>query len=196
ELWAAVAGVQDATRRDGSSGVRLRFAPGADRAALVRHIESDARFTLQAKPEVTYYQEQADTANALYVLVFTLASVMATGATFGALNTMYAAVASRTAEIGTLPALGVGRRPLPPPRPPAGLRERVAPPRRGGTPRRGRAGGGRRARRQHVAVGCAVQHDDLQRGDRFSSPLAWRGRPRRRLRHGDRSRGRARTGLA
>ena len=110
EIWADVADVQDDTRRDGYSGVRLRLAPAADRAALVRHIESDARFTLQAKPEVTYYQEQADTANALYVLVLTLASVMATGATFGALNTMYAAVASRTAEIGTLRALGFGRR--------------------------------------------------------------------------------------
>ncbi|HYV57383.1 MAG TPA: ABC transporter permease [Candidatus Nitrosopolaris sp.] len=110
EIWADVADVQDDTRRDGYSGVRLRIAPGADRATLVRRIESDARFTLQAKPEVTYYQEQADTANALYVLVLTLASVMATGATFGALNTMYAAVASRTAEIGTLRALGFGRR--------------------------------------------------------------------------------------
>ena len=110
EIWADVADVQDDTRRDGYSGVRLRLAPGADRTALVRHIESDARFTLQAKPEVAYYQEQADTANALYVLVLTLASVMATGATFGALNTMYAAVASRTAEIGTLRALGFGRR--------------------------------------------------------------------------------------
>jgi putative ABC transport system permease protein len=110
EIWADVADVQDDTRRDGYSGVRLRLAPGTDRTALVRHIESDARFTLQAKPEVTYYQEQADTANALYVLVLTLASVMATGATFGALNTMYAAVASRTAEIGTLRALGFGRR--------------------------------------------------------------------------------------
>ena len=110
EIWADVADVQDDTRRDGYSGVRLRLAPGADRTTLVRHIESDARFTLQAKPEVAYYQEQADTANALYVLVLTLASVMATGATFGALNTMYAAVASRTAEIGTLRALGFGRR--------------------------------------------------------------------------------------
>ena len=110
EIWADVADVQDDTRRDGYSGVRLRLASGADRAALVRRIESDARFTLQAKPEVTYYQEQAETANALYVLVLTLATVMATGATFGALNTMYAAVTTRTAEIGTLRALGFGRR--------------------------------------------------------------------------------------
>src|SRR4029077_4067513 len=42
-------------------------------------------------------------------LVLTLAGVMATGAVFGALNTMYAAVTARTAEIGTLRALGFGR---------------------------------------------------------------------------------------
>jgi ABC-type antimicrobial peptide transport system permease subunit len=65
--------------------------------------------TLEAKPETVYYSEQADAANSLYVLVLVLAVVMATGATFGALNTMYAAVANRTAEIGTLRALGFSR---------------------------------------------------------------------------------------
>jgi ABC-type lipoprotein release transport system permease subunit len=109
EIWADVTDVQDDTRRPGYSGLRLRVAPGADRDALVRRIERDGRFTLEAKPEVAYYREQAETANSLYVLVLTLAVVMATGAVFGALNTMYAAVASRTAEIGTLRALGFGR---------------------------------------------------------------------------------------
>ena len=109
EIWADVNDVQADTRRDGYSGVRLRVAPGADRPALVRRIADDARFTLEAKPEVSYYREQAESANTLYVLVLTLAAVMATGAVFGALNTMYAAVASRMAEIGTLRALGFGR---------------------------------------------------------------------------------------
>jgi ABC-type lipoprotein release transport system permease subunit len=109
EIWADVTDVQDDTRRPGFSGLRLRVEPGTDRDALVRRIESDGRFTLEAKPEVTYYTEQAETANSLYILVLTLAVVMATGAVFGALNTMYAAVASRTAEIGTLRALGFGR---------------------------------------------------------------------------------------
>ena len=109
EIWADVADVQDDTRRPGYSGVRLTVAPGADREALIRRIEADGRFTLEAKPETTYYEEQAETANALYVLVLTLAVVMATGATFGALNTMYAAVAGRTPEIGTLRALGFAR---------------------------------------------------------------------------------------
>jgi putative ABC transport system permease protein len=109
EIWADVSDVQDDTRREGYSGVRVTVAPGGDMRDLKDRIESDGRFTLEAKPEVTYYAEQAETANALYVLVLTLAIVMGAGATFGALNTMYAAVANRTPEIGTLRALGFGR---------------------------------------------------------------------------------------
>ncbi len=109
EIWADVSDVQDDTRREGYSGVRVTVAPGGDMRDLKNRIESDGRFTLEAKPEVTYYAEQAETANALYVLVLTLAIVMGAGATFGALNTMYAAVANRTPEIGTLRALGFGR---------------------------------------------------------------------------------------
>ena len=110
EIWADLTDVLDDTRREGFvSGVRLRVAPGTDGRALARRIESDGRFTLEAKPEADYYREQAETANALYILVLTLGIAMAVGATFGALNTMYAAVAARTAEIGTLRALGFSR---------------------------------------------------------------------------------------
>ncbi len=110
EIWADVRDVEDDARRMGFlSGVRLRVDPATDRQALVQRIESDGRFALEAKPETAYYAEQAESANSLYILVVTLAAVMATGAAFGALNTMYAAVASRTAEIGTLRALGFGR---------------------------------------------------------------------------------------
>jgi ABC-type antimicrobial peptide transport system permease subunit len=109
EIWADVGDVQGDTRRQGYSAVRLRVAAGIDPSDMIRRIDRDGRFTLEAKPETVYYQQQAETANALYVLVLTLAVVMATGATFGALNTMYAAVSSRTAEIGTLRALGFGR---------------------------------------------------------------------------------------
>jgi ABC-type lipoprotein release transport system permease subunit len=109
EIWADVTDVQDDTRRLGYSGIRLTVAPGSDARALVRRIEADGRFTLEAKPETAYYAEQAETARSLYVLVLTLATVMGIGATFGALNTMYTAVASRVSEIGTLRALGFGR---------------------------------------------------------------------------------------
>ena len=110
EIWADLSDVQDDARRpSGCSGIRLRVAPGADRQALVERIAADARVTLEGKPETVYYEEQAEAANSLYVLVLVLAVIMATGATFGALNTMYAAVAGRTAEIGTLRALGFSR---------------------------------------------------------------------------------------
>jgi putative ABC transport system permease protein len=109
EIWADVSDIQDDTRREGYSGMRVTMAPGADAGELKRRIESDGRFTLEVKPESTYYDEQAESANALYILVLTLATIMGAGATFGALNTMYAAVASRTPEIGTLRALGFGR---------------------------------------------------------------------------------------
>ena len=110
EIWADVGDVQDDTRRpSGCSGIRVRVAPGSDRQALIDAIAGDARVALEAKPETVYYAEQADAANSLYVLVLVLAVIMATGATFGALNTMYAAVTSRTAEIGTLRALGFSR---------------------------------------------------------------------------------------
>ena len=108
EIWADVRDVQDDTRRTGYSGVRLQVAP-ADREVVIRRVAADGRFTLEAKPEQSYYREQAETANSLYILVLTLAVVMATGAVFGALNTMFAAVSARTAEIGTLRALGFAR---------------------------------------------------------------------------------------
>jgi len=63
EIWADLQDVLDDTRRAGFvSGVRLRVAPGADGRALARRIEGDGRFTLQAKPEIDYYHEQAESA--------------------------------------------------------------------------------------------------------------------------------------
>lgn len=109
EIWADVSDVQDDARRTGYSGLRVRIAPGADKQALIDRIAAEPRFALEGKPEPVYYGEQAEAANSLYVLVITLAIIMAVGATFGALNTMYASVANRTAEIGTLRALGFSR---------------------------------------------------------------------------------------
>src|SRR6185436_20345424 len=64
---------------------------------------------LEATPEIAYYSEQAESANTLYLLTSVLAIIMGTGAVFGAMNTMFAAVTHRTAEIGTLRALGFSR---------------------------------------------------------------------------------------
>jgi ABC-type antimicrobial peptide transport system permease subunit len=62
------------------------------------------------KPERQFYEDQAGPVGAaLFVLAIFVSFVMAVGAVFGAMNTMYAVVAQRTREIGTLRALGFSR---------------------------------------------------------------------------------------
>jgi len=109
EMWVDVDDLFTDANRSMYSGVRLTVAPGADRDALIRRIADDPRISLEAKPEVDYYSEQAESANTLYLLTSVLALIMGTGAIFGAMNTMFAAVTHRTAEIGTLRALGFSR---------------------------------------------------------------------------------------
>jgi ABC-type antimicrobial peptide transport system permease subunit len=99
----------DAKRTLPYSSYRIRVADGADAGALARRIEDDPRHALEAKPEIDYYAEQAESANTLYVLVVGLAVLAGVGAVFGATNTLYAAVQARTAEIGTLRAIGFSR---------------------------------------------------------------------------------------
>jgi len=110
EVWVDVRELaNDAKRPFPYSGIRLRVADGADMDALRRRINDDPRFALEAQPETAYYAKQAESANALYVLVVGIAVLAGIGAGFGAANTMYAAVQSRTAEIGTLRAMGFSR---------------------------------------------------------------------------------------
>jgi putative ABC transport system permease protein len=110
EVWVDARELaNDAKRTLPYSSFRMRVADGADRAALARRIEDDPRHALEAKPEVEYYADQAESANTLYVLVVGLAVLAGIGAVFGATNTLYAAVQARTAEIGTLRAIGFSR---------------------------------------------------------------------------------------
>jgi putative ABC transport system permease protein len=74
-------------------------------------IESDPRMTLEAKREIRYYQEQSEAmAKFVRILGLTITIIFSLGAIIGAMITMYAAVANRTNEIGTLRALGFQRR--------------------------------------------------------------------------------------
>jgi len=110
EVWVDVRELaNDAKRVFPYSGIRLRAADGADMTALQRRIGDDPRFALDAQPETEYYAKQAESANALYILVIGIAVLAGIGAGFGAANTMYAAVQARTAEIGTLRAMGFSR---------------------------------------------------------------------------------------
>ena len=110
EVWADVRELaNDAKRPFPYSSLRLSVAPGSDLDGLVRRIGDDPRHALEAQAEPAYYAKQAESANMLYVLVVGLAVLAGVGAVFGATNTLYAAVQARTAEIGTLRAIGFSR---------------------------------------------------------------------------------------
>jgi len=107
EVWGDLHDILNDTRRgEYYSCVRLRCVKGADQAALTRRIDSDPRISLTAVSEPEYYKEQSAVANQLRALGMVVAIIMGIGAVFGAMNTMYAAVAARISEIGTLRALG------------------------------------------------------------------------------------------
>jgi ABC-type antimicrobial peptide transport system permease subunit len=109
EIWLDVGDPFSDSARRGCSSVRLIVAPGADQDALIRRIAEDQRISLFAQSETAYYKEQTAGAQMLYVLTATLALIMGVGAVFGAMNTMFAAVTHRTAEIGVLRAIGFSR---------------------------------------------------------------------------------------
>jgi putative ABC transport system permease protein len=72
-------------------------------------LTSDPRVTVQAEREIAYYDKQSRAITTLItVLGYIVATVMGVGAIFGALNTMYSAVAERSREIATMRALGFG----------------------------------------------------------------------------------------
>jgi putative ABC transport system permease protein len=98
-------------RGAGSNSLVLRMRDPATIPELDRFIRAQPQMQLQAVPERKYYEDQAGPlARALRGLAAFVAGVMGVGAVFGAINTMYAIVAARTREIGTLRALGFSRR--------------------------------------------------------------------------------------
>jgi putative ABC transport system permease protein len=98
-------------RSAGSNSLVVRMKDPAVIPELDRWIRAQPQMQLQAVQERKYYQEQAGPlAKALTALAHFVAVIMGIGAVFGAINTMYAIVAARTREIGTLRALGFSRR--------------------------------------------------------------------------------------
>jgi len=111
EAWADIHNVQDDTQRGSYyAAARLKLTPGSDTDAIIRRLADDPRINLQGETELDYYKDQSVVANQLRVLGMIVAVIMAVGAVFAAMNTMYAAVSARTKEIGTLRALGFSPR--------------------------------------------------------------------------------------
>ena len=97
-------------RGSGSNSLTVRMKDASQTASLDKWIRSQPNMQLQAVAETKYYDDQAGPlAVILKGLAGFVAFVMGVGAVFGAMNTMYAIVASRTREIGTLRALGFSR---------------------------------------------------------------------------------------
>ncbi len=110
EVWTDLDLVaQDLQMQGAFSSLHLVMKPGMGasfRAALTR----DGRLRLDAETERAFYDAQSHLADQLRKLGIAIAVVLAIGAIFGGMNTMYSAVARRAREVGVLRALGFRRR--------------------------------------------------------------------------------------
>ena len=110
EIWGDADQFMQAFRRNAYSSLIFRAQDDASLPKLQRRIENDPRLTFDAMIEVDYYKKQSEMmAKFLRILGISLTAIFSIGAVIGAMVTMYAAVANRTSEIGTLRALGFGR---------------------------------------------------------------------------------------
>jgi putative ABC transport system permease protein len=113
ELWTDLNTARGAFGRPGASSVLVQLATPQAFSGLAAATKADPRLQIDAQTERDYYaaQSQQFTSN---IGTFTtwLAAIMAFGALFGALNTMYSAVSTRQVEIATLRAIGFSGLPV------------------------------------------------------------------------------------
>ena len=110
EIWGDSEQMIQAFRRLAFSALVFRLADTERFDAVKQQIESDPRLTLEAKRETRFYADQSEMLSKfISYLGTTISVIFSIGAVIGAMITMYASVASRTAEIGTLRALGFPR---------------------------------------------------------------------------------------
>ncbi|HMK60072.1 MAG TPA: ABC transporter permease [Dissulfurispiraceae bacterium] len=111
EIWGDVDQLMPAFRRQAYCSVIFRLRNPSEFEVVKTRIENDPRLSLEAMRETHYYEKQSEMmAKFLRILGISLTSIFSLGAIIGAMITMYAAVASRVGEIGTLRALGFRRR--------------------------------------------------------------------------------------
>ncbi len=107
EIWGDGDQFMQSFRRPAYSSVLFRMRDPSRFEALKKRIETDPRLTLDVERETRYYEKQSEMmAKFLRILGMSLTVIFSLGAIIGAMITMYAAVATRTSEIGTLRALG------------------------------------------------------------------------------------------
>lgn len=110
EIWVDVKDLQAQTKRQIFSAIFVRASDSDAAARYIETVKGDQRLKLEGKTEKKYYEEQMVTGAPIKILAILVGIFTAVGASFGAMNTMYAQVAARTREIGTLRAIGFSRR--------------------------------------------------------------------------------------
>jgi putative ABC transport system permease protein len=110
EVWTDLRDLASARRNpEFTTSVNLRADSPAALVQLQEVLKSDERFLLKAVTEEEYFNDQAEQSSIWKFIGYFIAGFLTFGAMFAAANTMYAAVASRGREIGTLRALGFSR---------------------------------------------------------------------------------------
>lgn len=110
ELWGDVDQLMQAFRRPAYSSITFRLRDNVSFQALKERLETEPRLTIEVRRETKYYRDQSEMmAKFIRILGIALTVIFSLGAMIGALITMYAAVANRVGEIGTLRALGFQR---------------------------------------------------------------------------------------
>jgi hypothetical protein len=107
EIWGENEQIIPAMRRDGFQSLAFRLADTRGFDEAKRALEADKRVTVDVYRESAFYAKQSELlGRILRILAIMITAIMAVGAVFGAVNTMYAAVSSRAPEIAVLLTLG------------------------------------------------------------------------------------------
>ncbi|MFZ2999483.1 MAG: ABC transporter permease [Undibacterium umbellatum] len=110
EIWGDAEQMMAAFRRNAYSTMVFRLADKSAFEKTKTAIDTDQRLQIEAKPEIQFYAEQSEAlATFIRILGLSLSIIFSIGAIVGAMITMFAAVAQRVGEIGTLRALGFRR---------------------------------------------------------------------------------------
>jgi len=110
EVWSDVNDVMQAFRRESYSAMLARLENPERLEAFAQAVDDDKRLKLEVVGETAYFRELTKAGDPIKILGNLITLILTGAAIFAAMNTMYAAVAGRTKEIGTLRALGFRQR--------------------------------------------------------------------------------------
>ena len=108
EIWGDASVLAPAMHREGTfQTVVFRMKDPAQFPAIKKALESDPRLQVEVYREREFFAKQSELFTMIVTVLGTfITSIMAVGALFGAVNTMYATIGARTREIATLLVLG------------------------------------------------------------------------------------------